>query len=574
MKTLRNILLLFVATLFITSCDERNYNAPPINEPVFEYDGQITTIQELKNMFAGEALKRIDEPIVIRGRVVANDISGNLYQKFHLQDESAGIEIRIERRNAYSILRVGQEVFITCQGLDYGEYGTFPQLGFEGTNQSLGLIPNAMFERHIHLNGWPKPELAKPIEVSIDNLNDTYIGKLVTVTNVQFQQPGQPFAVPRADGSIQTENKILVSATNSSTTLTARNSSAARFASSPMPSGIGSVTGVLSVFHGTRQITFRDYDDASQDRFFNYGTGTATDPWIIKYVLENQGATPIKSGWIQGYIVGAVKPGIHSGNPITSSNDIIFGAEGGFNQTVVLAASADERDWNNCVVVDLSANPAIQSQLNLMDNPANLGKKLKIAGNLENVLGAAGLTNITDFAFEAIFLETFGTTAPTSGARPDIAEYTGYDNGAPIAFTGNTDVRATVGLNNQGRGSHVWFATWSEQYSELKYLTISGINTADASDLKLSFYLAHNQSSGQAPVANVVMTVTVKDVNTGVETSLTVPATSLGTVSNTMINVSNITGIPVTSNLEITFQTTQANTMGIRLDNVRIDGVR
>jgi len=104
-------------------------------------------------------------------------------------------------------------------------------------------------------------------------------------------------------------------------------------------------------------------------------------------------------------------------------------------------------------------------------------------------------------------------------------------------------------------------------------LTISGINTENVTDLSLSFDLAHNLSGGTPP-ANI-MTVTVKDVNTGEVTPLTVPATALG-AQHIYVTISDITGIPATSNLEITFRTTQAsgNTMGIRLDNVRIDGVK
>ena len=69
------------------------------------------------------------------------------------------------------------------------------------------------------------------------------------------------------------------------------------------------------------------------------------------------------------------------------------------------------------------------------------------------------------------------------------------------------------------------------------------------------------------------MTVKIKDLNTQVETTLTVPATVMGG-ANIFTTVSNITGIPATSNLQITFETGASNTMGFRLDNVRIDGER
>ena len=190
------------------------------------------------------------------------------------------------------------------------------------------------------------------------------------------------------------------------------------------------------------------------------------------------------------------------------------------------------------------------------------GTRNTVSGNFK---GTANPVTIS-----AVFLETFGNSAPIDGIRPSIAEYDGWDNGFPVMFWGNTDVRATATLMSAGFGSHVWFAGNSD-----RYLTISGINTEGVSDLRLSFDLAHNALTAPFPTANI-MIITTKDLNTGVETLLTVPVINLGNRTNTFITISDITGIPTTSNLEITFQTTQisGNTMGIRLDNVRIDGVK
>ncbi|MCL2649593.1 MAG: DUF5689 domain-containing protein [Candidatus Azobacteroides sp.] len=592
MKTLKNLLLLLIATLFIASCDERKFDMPPLNEPTYKYDGKVTTIQDLINNYKGTIAVLIDKEIVIKGLVVANDISGNFYNQIQLQDETGGIAIRIQQRSIYNDLRVGQEVFLECQGIWYGEYGGYPQLGYgatfnasTGQPSGVGTIPWDIFKASYHLNGFPNPASVVPIVVNIDNLGagTDYIGKLVTVTNVTFENAGKQFS-PIPAGNPTTASEILLSATaTSKATLTARNSSAADFATSLMPTGIGSVTGILSIYNSTLQITFRDYNDCSQDRFSTgEGNGSQLLPWSIDYALSNQTNDPSAKGWIHGYIVGTVAPGINETNPINSNAGINFSGSGSFmNNTVVLAASADETNWEKCVVVELPSGSDIRTQVNLADNPGNLGKLLKVQGDLKNYLGAAGLTTAgasSNFEFESstsgtIFLETFGNAAPTANPRPSIAEYTGYDNGAPIVFSGNTDVRATAGLNTSGYYSHIWFAAWSDQYPDLKNLTISGINTAGASDLKLSFDLA--PGGVPAPTADVVMTVTVKDVAAGgAATSLTVPATALAATANTFSTISNITGVPATSNLEITFQTTKSNTMGLRLDNIRIDGVK
>jgi hypothetical protein len=157
-----------------------------------------------------------------------------------------------------------------------------------------------------------------------------------------------------------------------------------------------------------------------------------------------------------------------------------------------------------------------------------------------------------------VFFETCGEDAPTTGTRPAPALYTGWDNSAPVTFDGSADVRATSAIN-----SHVWFAANSE-----KNLIISGINTANASNLKLSFDIACNKAGANANA----MFIKVKDLVTNEETSITVPSTEIPE-QNKYVQVTNLEGIPVTENLEITFYATAESNpsgYGYRLDNIQI----
>ena len=515
MKTLRNFLLLLAATLFIASCDEREFDTPPLTIP--EYNGQANmTIQDLKTKYAGQSLVLIEEPIIIQGLVVANDISGNIYKQIQLQDETGGITIAIDRNSIFANYRVGQEVFIECEGMYFGLYGGTPQLGYQYVNSSnqlaIGQAPWLFFQSKAFPNRLPQPNLvvAKGFD-GIENVTAADVGRLITIQNVMFENAGKPFSPAPASG-VATVSENLVSATNPNSKLVARNSSAADFASKPMPTGVGSVTGVLSVFNGTLQITFRTYDDCSQDRFGAEGNGTQAAPWSIDFALAHQ--TSDATGWIQGYIVGAVKPGINTTTPITSSNDINFESQF-FNQTVVLAASPDERDWTKCVVVDLASNPTIQSQVNLMDNPGNLGKELKISGKLENFLGAAGLTNITAFELEGetvlpganlIFNETFGLPVQTGTSWPSVADFAAANGfvttGAGAgAVTYSTEVGLVSIRSNQassgytgatGGGNAMAAATGAS-------LIVNDIATCGATSLVLSF--GSNVTSATIPVS-------------------------------------------------------------------------
>ncbi|MCL2649592.1 MAG: T9SS type A sorting domain-containing protein [Candidatus Azobacteroides sp.] len=158
-----------------------------------------------------------------------------------------------------------------------------------------------------------------------------------------------------------------------------------------------------------------------------------------------------------------------------------------------------------------------------------------------------------------VFLETCGTTAPSAGTRPTPENYTGWDNGAPVTFSGTVDVRSTSALS-----SHVWFAANSD-----KEFIISGINTSGKSNLKLSFKVACNSASGDASK----MTLTVRDAAAGgSEIPITVPGTPVG-AQNVYVEINNLSGVPATTNLEIKFAFTTANNpanYGYRLDDILV----
>jgi hypothetical protein len=157
-----------------------------------------------------------------------------------------------------------------------------------------------------------------------------------------------------------------------------------------------------------------------------------------------------------------------------------------------------------------------------------------------------------------VFFETCGEEGKTTGTRDTPADYTGWDNGAPITFDGTSDVRATTQMN-----THVWFAANAD-----KDLIISGINTSGKTDLKLSFKIACGNSAGNAEKLSVV----VKDLNGGSDIPITVPSTTFSG-SNSFIDISNLSGVPATTNLRITFTVAAANNPtghGYRLDDIKI----
>jgi hypothetical protein len=389
MKTFKN---LFLAVLFLlpllTACDEREYEVPSQTIPKATWEVN-TTIRELLDLYKGNSLQKIKDGVVIKGTISANDVSGNIYKQIQIQDATGGINIQIDASGLNGTLRIGQDLVINCDSLYYGEYNALPQLGLDNAGK-IGRIGLHSFEKFYQKDGLADSTKLKITEVELGNLtaSSPLIGQLVKVNNVYFDKGGIELycEAPAPGDNPQTLNKVLKSQ-GSTHTLTARISSAADFASNTLPKGTGSVIGVLTVYNSTLQILFRQYSDCSPDRFKNIGSGTSSDPYSIDYVLENQKGNT--SGWIEGYIVGAVKDGVSS---ISKNEDISFaGSSEYMDNYVVLAASADVKDYTKVVVVNLPSGSDMRTKVNLADHKDNIGKKLKVTGLLTKQLVIAGL---------------------------------------------------------------------------------------------------------------------------------------------------------------------------------------
>lgn len=136
------------------------------------------------------------------------------------------------------------------------------------------------------------------------------------------------------------------------------------------------------------------------------GTGTADDPYNVAAGIGLQNDEP--TAWVHGYIVGAVKSGLTS---VSSNADINWNGPFDLATNVIIADDAACREISQCIIVNLPAGKPLRTQVNLMDNPGNLGKHLAVNGKLRKYFGQAGLRDSggseNDFELEG------GDTPPT-----------------------------------------------------------------------------------------------------------------------------------------------------------------
>lgn len=112
--------------------------------------------------------------------------------------------------------------------------------------------------------------------------------------------------------------------------------------------------------------------------------GSETKPYTVAQAISNQGAKD--NGvyvWAEGYIVG-----VYGNNKAPIFGADALTAEQTYN--VLVADAAD--DYATTLCVQLPAG-IIRDGVNLVDNGANLGKKLKVQGTLEPYNSMAGIKN-------------------------------------------------------------------------------------------------------------------------------------------------------------------------------------
>lgn len=465
--------LLLVLSASLSGCVDGEFDEPPMIVPEVDFEA-TTTIAELKASYTGLRLIT-EDTIIIRGVVVANDESGNLYKELVIQDESGAIELSLDRVSLYNEFKLGQRVYVICNGMYIGDFNGLIQLGyiFEG---GIGRLPDVLIANHIYRDSLPglvpAPEL-----ITMGDLSLSRISTLVRFENVRFAENGVEFA-PQA---VSATNRTLLDEAGRS--IIVRTSRFSNFSSMLTPAGYGNVNGILTVFGTTWQLILRDSLDL--DGFTGVvppppvgGDGSRENPFTVEQAIAQQNATPYVVGYVKGFIVGSVRTGVTS---ISSAADIHFSAPFTSATNVLLADTPDETDYMKCVVVNLPSGKPLRTQVNLVDNPQNLGRWLNVTGTMRTYFGVAGLRDcpgeVTDFELQdggggggtAFFIEEFtsnlGGFSHFSVEGPQVwvwdhwdagcAKMSGFSGGTPVP---NEDWLISPPINLTGRtGSKLIF---------------------------------------------------------------------------------------------------------------------
>lgn len=351
--------------LAFSGCEEEP-DHPPVNLP-----DEVITIGELRELYAGQPVS-FQNNISIYATVSMDQSTGNIYRQAYVQDHTAAINLRVDFGDNIS---EGDSVRLGLRGAVLNSYNNMLQL--DSMRYGINVITL----------GEGTPVTPKTVTIS-DIQGGGYQGQLVKLEEVQFALAdlGKTFANPVTQ---MAENRMLQDC--STNQIIVRTSGFADFAGEQVPEGNGSLIAVVSQFGNIWQLLIRHPDelDMQGERCETdepQGSGTFDDPYNVAHAIAFNTGSNV---WVEGYIVGVMET---NQDPFAPSFEPPFQT----NSNIIIADNADETSLTNSLIVQLLPGD-IRNVLNLVSNPENRGKQVKLLGNLESYFGQPGLRGTSGY---------------------------------------------------------------------------------------------------------------------------------------------------------------------------------
>lgn len=239
MKTICRIKLLLPLLLF-AACNQAT-------EPRFGDEAQIRSIAYLKSLCDGAVAVSVRQDICIRGRITGNDHYGEFYKTLVMEDATGGISIAAESGELAADYPFGREVTVRCNGLALYDYGGKILLGTTPGDQGIGRIPQRDLARYLRAEA-PDKIMPLPATLAFGQIGLQHVDTYVRFDGVSFPDGGNWCTRdPETHRSVVTEHRIVDAADGE---FTVRTAGTCLYADDPVPSGTGSLCGVIDYFNG------------------------------------------------------------------------------------------------------------------------------------------------------------------------------------------------------------------------------------------------------------------------------------------------------------------------------------
>lgn len=561
------------------SCDD-DFDRPPVIVPEATYEAN-TAISEFKEMFwqyaqgssyATVPVNAEGDSIIIGGRIITSDAQGNIYQQVIVEDESGALYLGVNMYDINETYQYGQEVRINLTGLLVGNYGGLMQIG--GLyNGNFGRMEENVFKLHAQVNGLAAPAKVEELVITDMTIGDlqgkkseadlqAYQSRMFRFADTHFEGAGS-LTFGDNPGQNGYTNRNLVDAQGN--TIVVRTSNRCKFAGQVLPTGSGSVQGILSSFNGTWQLLVMDpatdlvgFDETptpgpdpdvpSGDNIF----AESFKDGIGNFTIENVKApAELQDIWKHdskyGYMIATA---YNSGTNYEADSWLISPvidlsafkeAYLSYDQAINYFSSLDVAKTQAAVAVREEGSttwttltvPSWPSALGWtivgtgdIDLKAFAGKKIQIGFHYSSTASKAGTWEIKN-----IVVKPTGTPGPVTPDTPDTP--TG-DTYLDATFATSMDGFTIENVTMPSELSYVWNLTEqygmkasayvnSTDYAAESYLISPVVDLSNATSAKLSFEQALNYFSS-LDAAKTEAAVVIREEGASAWTQLTVPS--------------------------------------------------
>lgn len=418
MKRNKAIILAFLGLAMafsLGSCIDDNYDIPTSPEIPL---GHVMTVQQLKDLCPPGNIHRFVGDTSVVAVVSMDDKSGNLYKEAYIQDATGGVVVRLISAGG---LYQGDSIYINLNGTTLKYYRKVFQI--DSVNVDLNIV-----KRNVGV-------VVEPEVVTIPQLSTwDYQAKLIKLENVQFVDSDTSKTYADADNLEYVELTLQDEDGNS---VILRSSGYAKFARQNVPNGKGSIIAVAGRYDDIVQLAIRRTSEVQfDDERFTPPTGSFDEPFSVSFAIANNTGS---GKWVEGYLVGVMETNV---NPFVAS----FTAPFSTSSNVLISDNPNETDIANCLIVQLLVGD-VRNAVNLVNNTSNLGKQIKLRGNLTSYFSSPGLKDtdgywldgdginpddqITPF-FDENFTTTLGSFTPFSITGAQVWTWDFYDGGCAV----------------------------------------------------------------------------------------------------------------------------------------------
>lgn len=243
---MRKVLCIILLLTAVCSCGFDRFGDPDF-EPESAGLNANADIGMLRTYYTGQNTI-INGEFVFDGRVTANDLSGNFFRTFIVDDDTGAVEVNAGFYDLHNTFTIGRRVVVKANGLGLGSYNGVLQIGRTVNPYSAYRVES--FEHPAVMAGYvvADDDYAEvvPVACTIASLSETDCGRLVKIAGLTIKEDesGLPWAYV-GDRTTAPEEGVRTFADAGENEIAVVTSGYASFADQTAPSDEVSLTGIV-----------------------------------------------------------------------------------------------------------------------------------------------------------------------------------------------------------------------------------------------------------------------------------------------------------------------------------------